>query len=136
MTTSCLNISALDCGETVLVSDIMGANFSQSSMYSLEQQCWIKDHSLQYDNYLKESQRQLLQNFGKKLNLCYQDKTIIGNTTYKHFFITDGKWVIEFGDGSIGGCTTMVHCNPKGNYNIENADIQVGRLNMYYRNMY
>ena len=54
-------------------------------------------HSLKINAVRQEGQKQLLHNFGKDLYVCYYEsgKEEIG-CGYKHYFITDRNWTIEF----------------------------------------
>ena len=91
----------------------MGSSISQ--LVDIEKTSWVKPHSLEYDLALQKEQKGLLRNFEKNLALCYVNNSVFG-MEYQHWFVTDGKWVIEFGGGDITNNTVMVHCNPKSDY--------------------
>ena len=73
---------------------------------------WIKPHELIYNNDLRNDQLALLPNFGQQLRLCYKKNTLYG-IRYQHWYVTDNKYVIEFGGGEIDDNNILVHCNPK-----------------------
>ena len=61
----------------------------------------------------------MLNNFGSELKLCFEKRKIFQKLEYHHWFVTDGKWTIEFeGDYSLE-CNILVHCNPKTGHTID-----------------
>ena len=93
----------------------MGASISQLVH---EEVNWVKPHELIYNQELRKQQLKLLPNFGKKLKLCFIENVLYG-VKYKHWYVTDGTYVIEFGGGELSDATIIVHCNPKSNTIIE-----------------
>ena len=105
----------------------MGAKVSRK-LLAKEKQTWGKEKNTLYRNTLggqpqaNQNLRDmiaLLNYFEKKLYLCYMEHEYSTNTTtlkYQHWFVTDKKWYIEFGDGSKESfykCSVTVHCDKK-----------------------
>eukprot|EP00090_Calanus_glacialis_P003504 TRINITY_DN12582_c0_g1_i1.p1 TRINITY_DN12582_c0_g1~~TRINITY_DN12582_c0_g1_i1.p1 ORF type:complete len:455 (-),score=82.21 TRINITY_DN12582_c0_g1_i1:114-1478(-) len=55
---------------------------------------WPKPHKLFYDESVRPYQLEQLHHFSKRLRMCY-----IEEDCYRHFFISDGTWNMEFTDG-------------------------------------
>ena len=91
---------------------------STSRLIECEKRSWIKNHTLDINPAQAKEQQKLLPCFGSKLYLCFKEETIIG-FVYKHWFVTDGSWYIEFGEGELLSCTVIVHPNPKPKYDID-----------------
>ena len=91
-----------------------GSTKSQSKreLFENEKATWERDHSLGKDEELYKDQVLLLEEFGPKLQLCFSEHSI-GDLKYQHWFVTDNKWYIEFGEGGLASCTVMIHSEPK-----------------------
>eukprot|EP00937_MAST-01D_sp_MAST-1D-sp2_P006256 g6256.t1 len=68
---------------------------------------WTTNHELTYSWYLRSVMLPLVDKFGPQLHLC---RRLIrhGNIKYYHYFITDGSWTIEFGQGDISDTFVVV----------------------------
>ena len=84
-----------------------------SKLVEAERVSWVLDHDLGINQDLAQSQIPLLSKFGAQLYLCCQDNKLYGYE-YRHWFVTDRRWTIEFGGGDIQNNTVIVHNNPKG----------------------
>ena len=71
---------------------------SLSAHWATEQEKWALPHKLNYDVTLRQEQIPLIDKFGPKLMLCFKKMSIYG-MEYQHWWISDGKWTIEFGGG-------------------------------------
>ena len=99
----------------------MGSKYSK--LLTEERQAWKEVHSLKCDANQAAEQKQLLNNFRlnkSKLLLFYQDRQLYG-FQYRHYFVTDKRWCIEFGGGSEHKCTISVHKHEQGKYKHEGA---------------
>ena len=86
-----------------------------SKLLDAEKTTWVKPHKLNYIPHLRREQLPLIEKFGQNLKLCY-DEGIICGLEYRHYFVTDGTWVIEFGSGELQSTSINVHCNLKKKY--------------------
>lgn len=91
----------------------MGGTSSQ--LYEEEKTNWVVDHKLGVDQALRETQLPLLAKFQNDLKLCFR-KCRLHGFEYFHYFVTDGKWTMEFGGGGISNMTVLVHANPYATY--------------------
>ena len=87
----------------------MGNSFS--SQFDDERASWSQTHKLNYIQSLREEQLKLVSKFKKDLELRYRICHLYG-IQYRHFWVTDGTWTIEFGGGSTGANNKIqVHSN-------------------------
>jgi GTP-binding protein EngB required for normal cell division len=101
----------------------MGGNISTFEILkkgSKEKDTWGKDKHTLYQAGQPENLRDemaKLNYFDNKLYLCYMEKPYSKTTLkYQHWFVSDKKWHIEFGDGSLDSfhdCSVTVHCENK-----------------------
>ena len=91
---------------------------SLSTNWATEQERWALPHKLNYDVRLRQEQIPLIDRFGPKLLLCFNKISKYG-IEYEHWWVSDRKWVIEFGGGEVSNCNVIVHCNPKANFLID-----------------
>lgn len=82
-----------------------------SKMIEEEKSNWVADHILGIDVELRETQLPLIERFGSPLKLCNLRCRMIGMEFF-HFFITDGKWTMEFGGCRLSQNTVLIHPNP------------------------
>ena len=78
-----------------------------------EKTSWIKPHTLEYSQKLRDTQLALINKFGRDLQLCHfeRDYNGWGLLQYQHWFVTDGTWTIEFGGGEIENANVQIHSN-------------------------
>ena len=88
-----------------------------SRILEVEKVNWVKPHNLNYNTDLRNRQLPLINNFKRNLKLCYKERTLYG-INYQHWYVTDGRWTIEFGGGEISNAEVQVHCNSKGHEEI------------------
>ena len=88
-----------------------GSSSSMSEFVEKEKTSWIRPHKLEYRDDLRRTQVALIEKFGNKLELRYKNMVLCG-VTYRHFWITDGAWVLEWGAGDdILNSTIKIHSN-------------------------
>ena len=88
--------------------------------YNAEKESWALPHKLLIDKTRGETYLwPLLDNFGPRLLLCYQDRNLMG-IDYQHWFVKDkmSPWIIEFA-GGIENNHVNVHTNPPGEFSLE-----------------
>ena len=61
-----------------------------------EKSNWKKPHELIYNTELRNKQISQLQEFGKDLKICFFTRQL-PRVNFQHWYVTDGKWVMEFG---------------------------------------
>ena len=86
-----------------------------SEIVEAEQTSWAKSHDLCYNFTKREEQLKLLSNFNtgpKAMKTCSEYSSMFG-VKYEHWYITDGRWVFEFGGGEIHDAIIEVHNNDK-----------------------
>ena len=86
----------------------MGA--SMSELAEKEKESWVLPHTLDIEYDLRDEQLKLIENFGSRLQLRYQEREMFG-VKYRHFWITDERWILEWGGGDILRPKILVHCN-------------------------
>jgi len=86
-----------------------------SQLIEAEKVSWVLPHSLQKNDNLAQEQLPLLDNFGNILYLCYKDNKVC-KQKYRHYFVTDRRWTIEFRGENQQNATVQVHMNPMGSY--------------------
>mmetsp|Transcript_75868 Transcript_75868/g.234881 ORF Transcript_75868/g.234881 Transcript_75868/m.234881 type:complete len:436 (-) Transcript_75868:196-1503(-) len=77
----------------------MGGGNSQPQLCREETNNLKAPHELQINRELRGQQRPLVERFGSTLSLSWVWRAFCGDKV-KHYFITDGLWTMEFGDGS------------------------------------
>lgn len=87
-----------------------------SALVQAEKGNWAVDHKLGISQDLRKRQLPLIEHFQCQLRLCDVPCKTHG-IEYCHFFITDGKWTMEFGGGGgdLSQNTVLVHPNPYRN---------------------
>ena len=89
------------------------------NLLSDESDNWIHDHKIILDQSLQSSYSSLIAKFGPKLLLCYQERGT-APFKYRHYYVTDQTYVIEFGSGgNVTNNKVTVHCIPKENGIVE-----------------
>eukprot|EP00092_Neocalanus_flemingeri_P036942 GFUD01040216.1.p1 GENE.GFUD01040216.1~~GFUD01040216.1.p1 ORF type:complete len:429 (-),score=69.60 GFUD01040216.1:11-1297(-) len=91
---------------------------SLSTVWDGEQTSWAIPHKLNCIQELQNTQIRLLDNFKTKLMLCFNNESKHG-LKYEHWWVSDGKWILEFGGGNILDNKVLVHCNPRENFIID-----------------
>ncbi|EOD20974.1 hypothetical protein EMIHUDRAFT_208032 [Emiliania huxleyi CCMP1516] len=112
---SCFSAGSCDLGLANLFRGMGGVN----SVVEKEKLAWAKDHDLNTDHDEREKLLPLLDNFpiGSEIQLCWQLKQAGGGfIEYEHFFISNKKWILEFGSGDPMNNTVTVHGNSRKNY--------------------
>jgi len=92
----------------------------QSPLVKSELHAWAKDHSLEVDKSVYSNASSLLNNFpiGSKIMLCISMMQS-GSCEYEHWFISNGAWHLEFGNGDdLTNNMVTVHMNQKAGYRI------------------
>ena len=88
---------------------------SLSEIVEVEQTSWAKSHDLCYNFPKRKEQLELLNNFNtgqKAMKTCSEYSSMFG-VRYEHWYVTDGKWVFEFGGGEIHDAIIEVHDKEK-----------------------
>ena len=89
----------------------MGNIFSTvSDLVEKEKTSWVRPHKLEYRQDLRNEQLELIPKFGQKLEIRFRECRLYG-VTYKHYWITDGTWILEWGGGDVLRPNILVHCN-------------------------
>uniref|UniRef100_A0A7S4QBB8 AIG1-type G domain-containing protein n=1 Tax=Alexandrium monilatum TaxID=311494 RepID=A0A7S4QBB8_9DINO len=93
---------------------------STSVVVEEEKATWKKPHNLEVDEDLQEKQRPFIADFGKDLTLCWLAHTLQGKRV-RHYFVTDGTLMMEFGDGrKVTGSVEVKPLSYKaGSYEVE-----------------
>ena len=89
------------------------------SIVENEKLAWAKDHDLVTDHDQRERLLPLLDHFpiGSEIQICFSYESAgDGFLKYEHFFISNKKWIFEFGSGDPMNNTVTVHGNPRRNY--------------------
>ena len=86
-----------------------------SRLIDAEKTSWAKKHNLEVDAQRAAQQIGMLKKFKRRLYLCYKENSMMG-LKYQHWFITDGRMVIQFGNGDVLENTVTVHNIPKHDY--------------------
>ena len=81
-----------------------------SKLLDAEKTSWVLSHNLKYDDVLRREQLDLLPKFGKNLEVRFDERVCMG-TSYNHWWVTDGRWVVELGGGEIRNKQVMIHRN-------------------------
>ena len=89
-----------------------------SKLIDAEKTSWAKKHNLEVDIQRAAQQIGMLKKFKKRLFICYKENSMMG-LKYQHWFITDGRMVIEFGNGDVLENTVTVHNIPKHDYVVD-----------------
>ena len=75
-----------------------GSSCTMSEFAEKDKTSWIRPHKLEYRDDLRVTQLSLIDKFGNNLELRYKNMVLWG-VTYRHFWITDGVWILEWGAG-------------------------------------
>ena len=100
------------------------------SIVENEKLAWAKDHDLNTDHEQRERLLPLLDHFpiGSEIQLCWEVVTVgAGFLKYEHFFISNKKWILEFGSGDPMNNTVTVHGNPRENYGTKENKVLVDK---------
>ena len=73
--------------------DFLQGLCSEPVIVTRDRDNWERPHQLYYDDKSRQVQLEQLDNFNTRLKMCYLEEGC-----YKHYFITDGTWNIEFVD--------------------------------------
>jgi len=78
-----------------------------------ERDSWDAQHALTFTEELRQEQITCLHSFKDNLFLCSMERSVHG-ITYKHFYVTDKTWIIEYGLGDDPRTVAVhVHCEPR-----------------------
>lgn len=79
----------------------------------------VKDHDLQVSKEYSSRYEEFIDRFGDTVFMCSK-WCGSGIVQYKHYFITDHKWTLEFGGGDLANNTVSIHNKPAiGDYEVE-----------------
>jgi len=93
----------------------MGGTFWQK--VRAETSSWTAPHSLCYDVALRQKQLRLLDNFSATLKLCFM-KRVVHRVRFEHWFLWDGFWYMEFGNGLLLNNTVNITNTQKDNFQV------------------
>ena len=79
--------------------------------------CICQVHSLDIDLEKQKMEVANLQRFDQELILAYKRFSLFG-ILYDHYFVTDGKWTIEFRGDEVAEACVHVHCRDPGYYDV------------------
>mmetsp|Transcript_107106 Transcript_107106/g.301428 ORF Transcript_107106/g.301428 Transcript_107106/m.301428 type:complete len:431 (+) Transcript_107106:50-1342(+) len=81
---------------------------SHSKLVDADRESWEEKHRLDIDIDLRNKQRALLRPLQGELKLLWRP-VMVSEIEYFHFYVSDGKLIIEFGDGQGGAQHVRVY---------------------------
>ena len=108
---------------TVVATPILGTDYYHQHVRTItelikaEKKSWVLPHDLNIDDAVNREQDSKINKFGETLFLCHEDMYLFAKI-YRHWFVTDRRWTIEFGRGELQHATVYVHNDQKSTYHI------------------
>lgn len=90
----------------------MGGLFSKPAFVQQEELTWARDHDLAVSEEFRSRYRPLMDQFpeGSEARMCFSVRTF-GPIKYKHYYITNNRYTLEFGGGTVGDNVVQIHAN-------------------------